>query len=83
MLERAGVNEEREFFSYEHFYVIFCNFYMLDTGEKDHLTPFDLSRYSNGGKFCCDRKKLLIWRIISNCEAIYCVELIQGIIFDC
>ncbi|EFO18289.1 hypothetical protein LOAG_10206 [Loa loa] len=47
MLESAQVNEEREFFSYEHFYVIYCNFYMLDKDEKNHLTPSDLSLYSN------------------------------------
>lgn len=52
MLERADVNEEREFFSYEHFYVIYCNFCILDTGDKNYLTPLDLSLYSNGGKYC-------------------------------
>lgn len=54
ILERAEVNEEREFFSYEHFYVVYCNFYLLDKGEKNYLTPFDLSLYSNSGKFCYD-----------------------------
>uniref|UniRef100_A0A915Q5R8 EF-hand domain-containing protein n=1 Tax=Setaria digitata TaxID=48799 RepID=A0A915Q5R8_9BILA len=34
--------------AYEHFYVIYCNFHILDRGEKNQLTPFDLSLYSNG-----------------------------------
>lgn len=72
MLERAEVNEEREFFSYEHFYVIYCNFYMLDKGEKNYLTPFDLSLYSNSGKFLVMiEKKLTIWRVIFTLQAIY------------
>ncbi|VDK66945.1 unnamed protein product [Onchocerca ochengi] len=48
MLERADINEEREFFSYEHFYVIYYNFHYLDKCEKHYLTPIDLSFYSNG-----------------------------------
>ncbi|OZC10980.1 hypothetical protein X798_01806 [Onchocerca flexuosa] len=48
MLERADINEEREFFSYEHFYVIYYNFHCLDKCEKHYLTPIDLSFYSNG-----------------------------------
>uniref|UniRef100_A0AAF5PIA0 EF-hand domain-containing protein n=1 Tax=Wuchereria bancrofti TaxID=6293 RepID=A0AAF5PIA0_WUCBA len=47
LLEREEVNEECEIFSYKHFYVIYCNFYMLDKGEKNYLTPSDLSLYSN------------------------------------
>uniref|UniRef100_A0A0R3RWQ0 DUF223 domain-containing protein n=1 Tax=Elaeophora elaphi TaxID=1147741 RepID=A0A0R3RWQ0_9BILA len=41
------VNERSEFFRYEHFYVIYCNFYLLDKDEKNYLTPFDISLYSN------------------------------------
>lgn len=48
MLERSDINEEREFFSYEHFYVIYYNFCILDRGDKNYLTPPDLLLYSNG-----------------------------------
>nr|CRZ23445.1 Bm9175 [Brugia malayi] len=47
LLEIAEINEECEIFSYKHFYVIYCNFYMLDKGEKNYLTPSDLSFYSS------------------------------------
>lgn len=50
-LETDGVNEEISLFSYQHFYVIFCTFYMLDVGKKNYLTPCDLSGYSGGCKF--------------------------------
>ncbi|CAG9532595.1 unnamed protein product [Cercopithifilaria johnstoni] len=60
MLEKAEINEEHEFFSYEHFYVIYCNFYLLDKDEKNYLTPFDLSLYSN-----CALTNLVVQRIFS------------------
>ncbi|VDK86842.1 unnamed protein product [Litomosoides sigmodontis] len=44
ILERAEVNEEREFFSYKHFYVIYCNFYLLDKA----LTNLAVQRIFSG-----------------------------------
>lgn len=42
------VNNEPHFFSYEHFYVIYCEYYELDTRQKGCLTPSQLARYAGG-----------------------------------
>ncbi|KAL3982756.1 EF-hand domain pair family protein [Acanthocheilonema viteae] len=66
-LEKVDVNEEREFFSYEHFYVIYYNFYLLDKDKKNYLTPFDLSLYSN-----CALTNLVVERIFSGAVSPNC-----------
>lgn len=43
--EEEDINAERRFFSYEHFYVLYCGFWELDT-DHDLLISFeDLLRY--------------------------------------
>ena len=41
------INEERSFFSYEHFYVIYCKFWELDDDHNFELDLPDLLRYAN------------------------------------
>jgi len=41
------INEERTFFSYEHFYVIYCKFWELDDDHDFELSLGDLLRYGN------------------------------------
>ena len=41
------INEERTFFSYEHFYVIYCKFWELDDDHDFELSLADLLRYGN------------------------------------
>lgn len=53
--ELDDINKFTDFFSYEHFYVLYCKFWEID---KDHIlqiTRHDLAAYNEGGK-------LLGWR---------------------
>uniref|UniRef100_A0A0M3KK94 Phosphatase 2a regulatory subunit-related (inferred by orthology to a S. mansoni protein) n=1 Tax=Anisakis simplex TaxID=6269 RepID=A0A0M3KK94_ANISI len=45
------INTITDYFSYEHFYVIYCKFYEID---KDHnliINKIDMSQHCNGGKY--------------------------------
>ncbi len=39
--EEPDINKVREYFSYEHFYVLYCKFWELDTNEHDFLINKD------------------------------------------
>lgn len=48
--EEEDINQITEYFSYEHFYVIYCKFWELD---KDHdllIDREDLSRHNDSGE---------------------------------
>eukprot|EP00300_Choanocystis_sp_HF-7_P041598 c8379_g1_i1.p1 GENE.c8379_g1_i1~~c8379_g1_i1.p1 ORF type:complete len:311 (-),score=80.63 c8379_g1_i1:144-1076(-) len=45
--EETDINEVRTFFSYEHFYVIYCKFWELDQNRDRFLEKADLLRYNN------------------------------------
>ena len=48
--EEEDINQITEYFSYEHFYVIYCKFWELD---KDHdliIDKNDLSKHNDGGE---------------------------------
>lgn len=47
-LDSTDVNEVLEYFSYEHFYVLYCRFWELDTDRDLHLTYFDMCNYGQG-----------------------------------
>lgn len=48
MLEREeDINRALRYFSYEHFYVIYCKFWELDTDHDFHIDRNDLLRYNN------------------------------------
>uniref|UniRef100_A0A8C6MCQ8 Protein phosphatase 2 regulatory subunit B''beta n=1 Tax=Nothobranchius furzeri TaxID=105023 RepID=A0A8C6MCQ8_NOTFU len=63
LLEKEeDVNQLTEFFSYEHFYVIYCKFWELDTNHDLYIDQKDLARHSDQGArvhitcnrgFCC------------------------------
>ena len=47
-LEREeDINRVTKYFSYEHFYVIYCKFWELDSDHDFLLSRDDLARYSN------------------------------------
>ena len=49
--EEEDINQITEYFSYEHFYVIYCKFWELD---KDHdliIDKHDLSKHNDGGEY--------------------------------
>lgn len=47
-LEREeDINRVPRYFSYEHFYVVYCKFWELDTDHDFSLDRNDLARYNN------------------------------------
>jgi len=44
--EENDINRVLDYFSYEHFYVLYCRFFELDTDKDTKLTRDDLIRYS-------------------------------------
>lgn len=50
MLEQEDdVNQLTEFFSYEHFYVIYCKFWELDTDHDLYIDQKDLAQHNDQG----------------------------------
>lgn len=45
--ENEDINKETSFFSYEHFYVLYCRFWELDTDRDGALTREDLLKYGD------------------------------------
>lgn len=43
--EETDINKVLDYFSYEHFYVIYCKFFELDTDKDSKLTKHDLMKY--------------------------------------
>lgn len=44
------INQLTDFFSYEHFYVIYCKFWELDADHDLMIDRRDLARHADGGK---------------------------------
>lgn len=47
--EEDDINQITDYFSYEHFYVIYCKFWELDTDHDLYIDPKDLARYNDHG----------------------------------
>ncbi|XP_034433015.1 serine/threonine-protein phosphatase 2A regulatory subunit B'' subunit alpha isoform X2 [Hippoglossus hippoglossus] len=45
--EEDDINQITDYFSYEHFYVIYCKFWELDVDHDLYIDPKDLSRYND------------------------------------
>ncbi|XP_062872285.1 serine/threonine-protein phosphatase 2A regulatory subunit B'' subunit alpha isoform X2 [Trichomycterus rosablanca] len=45
--EEDDINQITDYFSYEHFYVIYCKFWELDADHDLFIDPKDLSRYND------------------------------------
>eukprot|EP00299_Pterocystis_sp_00344_P011925 c5641_g1_i1.p1 GENE.c5641_g1_i1~~c5641_g1_i1.p1 ORF type:complete len:570 (+),score=117.73 c5641_g1_i1:40-1710(+) len=63
--EETDINEVKTYFSYEHFYVIYCKFWELDTDHDQLLSPADLVRYGNYGLLTC---------VIDRIFSLYCAS---------
>ena len=48
--EEEDINQIKDFFSYEHFYVIYCKFWELDKDHDLYIDKADLSRHNDHGK---------------------------------
>ena len=56
--EEEDINQITDFFSYEHFYVIYCKFWELDKDHDLFIDREDLSRHNDHGKQDCRRSRL-------------------------
>uniref|UniRef100_A0A8C9RBV2 Protein phosphatase 2 regulatory subunit B''beta n=1 Tax=Scleropages formosus TaxID=113540 RepID=A0A8C9RBV2_SCLFO len=50
--EEEDVNQLTEYFSYEHFYVIYCKFWELDTDHDLYINQHDLARHNDQAVSC-------------------------------
>lgn len=48
--EEEDINRIYDYFSYEHFYVIYCKFWELDSDHDLLISRDDLAKHNNGGK---------------------------------
>ncbi len=48
--QEEDVNQLTEFFSYEHFYVIYCKFWELDTDHDLYIDQKDLAQHNDQGE---------------------------------
>lgn len=48
--EEEDINQITQFFSYEHFYVIYCKFWELDRDHDLFIDKHDLTRHNDHGK---------------------------------
>jgi len=60
--EEEDINQIIDYFSYEHFYVIYCKFWELDTDHDLIIDKQDLGRYCNGAL-----SPKMVDRIFSGC----------------
>ena len=51
--EEPDINQINDYFSYEHFYVIYCKFWELDTDHDLLIDAQDLARHADHGEFGC------------------------------
>lgn len=47
--QEEDVNQLTDFFSYEHFYVIYCKFWELDTDHDLYIDQSDMARHNDQG----------------------------------
>lgn len=47
--QEEDVNQLTEYFSYEHFYVIYCKFWELDSDHDLYIDQNDLARHNDQG----------------------------------
>ena len=52
--EEDDINQITDYFSYEHFYVIYCKFWELDKDHDLFIDKDDLARHNDHGKIYSD-----------------------------
>lgn len=54
--DEPDINKIRDYFSYEHFYVLYCKIYALDS--KEHLFLLDKENFSKYESHCINSKAI-------------------------
>lgn len=57
--EEEDINQIMAYFSYEHFYVIYCKFWELDRDHDLYIDQQDLARHNDHGESLCEIKILI------------------------
>lgn len=57
--EEEDINQIMAYFSYEHFYVIYCKFWELDRDHDLYIDQQDLARHNDHGEW------VVVWRLAS------------------
>lgn len=65
--EEEDINQITDYFSYEHFYVIYCKFWELDKDHDLFIDKKDLARHNDHGTYTI---------LLLNCLAIVTVVLL-------
>jgi len=60
--EEEDINQVTAYFSYEHFYVIYCKFWELDRDHDLYIDKLDLTRHSDHGECVINVSLLLTLR---------------------
>lgn len=63
--QEDDINQITDFFSYEHFYVIYCKFWELDKDHDLFISKEDLARHNDHGIYP------FIWRLIFLLEEMF------------
>lgn len=56
--EEEDINQITDFFSYEHFYVIYCKFWELDKDHDLFIDKKDLARHNDHGTYTCAQNRI-------------------------
>lgn len=64
--EEEDINQITDFFSYEHFYVIYCKFWELDKDHDLFIDKKDLARHNDHGRLIHD--ELLLFQSCQSVE---------------
>ena len=59
--DEDDINQVTDFFSYEHFYVIYCKFWELDKDHDLFIDREDLSRHNEHGESVCLSTRNNVW----------------------
>lgn len=63
--EEEDINQLTEYFSYEHFYVIYCKFWELDTDHDLYIDQRDMARHNDQGSSPVCKKIIKIFGVSS------------------
>ena len=53
--DEEDINHVTDYFSYEHFYVIYCKFWELDKDHDLYISKEDLARHNDHGTYAARR----------------------------
>lgn len=62
--QEEDINQVTAYFSYEHFYVIYCKFWELDRDHDLFIDKMDLTRHNDHGEKACLALQYLVIRTL-------------------